>query len=127
MQTITSDVNWVTVMVGALVSFIVGSFWYGELLFGRKWRQGLGTAAVPGRKLPPLLAVEAIACLVLAWLIVVLAPISLWLAGLAAVALSVAIKSNGLFSGKSVYAVMVESTYVLVKAGIVIIVYQIFK
>jgi hypothetical protein len=127
MESILTDVNWVTVLVGALVSFVVGSFWYGDFLFGRKWRQGLGTAAVQGRTMPLLLFVEAVSCLLLAWLMVVTADISIWLAVLAAVAMSVAIKANGMFSGKTIYAIAVESSYILIKAVVVIITYQIFK
>lgn len=127
MDAILNDVNWVVVLVGAIVSFIVGSIWYSPMLFGNGWRKGLGVAAVPGRSLGGLLVVEAIACLVFAWLIVLTLESSMALAVLAAIVVAFVTKSNSLFSGKSLYATAVESAYVLVKAAIVIVTYQIFK
>lgn len=36
------DVNWLAVVVAAVVSMIVGSFWYSPLMFGNAWMKLLG-------------------------------------------------------------------------------------
>lgn len=127
MDPILAGVDWVAVVVGAIVAFVVGAIWYSPMMFGNKWRQGLGTAAVPNRPLGPLLLVEAIACFLLAWLTVLLAGSSLALAIFAAIAISATVKANSLFGGKSLYAVSVEAAYVLAKVAVVLVAYQVFK
>jgi hypothetical protein len=127
MEYIFSGVDWLAVVVGAFAAFILGSAWFGEHLFGKKWRQGLGTPAVPNRAMGPLLAVEAVACLLQAWLVILLMPVSAWLAALAAVTLAASIKSNDLFAGKSHYTVAVDAGYVLAKVVVIVIAYQLFN
>ncbi len=38
----TANVNIVAVLVAALVTFILGAFWYSPLLFARQWMQAQG-------------------------------------------------------------------------------------
>ncbi len=127
MDVIFNGVDWVVVVVGAIISFVLGSVWYSNTMFGEKWRKGLGTPAVAGRALGPLLAIEAVACFLFAWLLVVTAAYSTAFAIFTAIVISVAIKSNGMFNGKTVYAVAVESGYILAKAAVIIIIFQIFN
>lgn len=124
MQTILVDVNWLAVVVGSVISFIVGAIWYAPSFFGTKWKQGLGTPAVPNRPMVQSLLVEAVSCFLLAWLLALLVPYSIWLAVLAALTAAVAVKANDMFSGKSNYTIATETGYMLVKAAIVILVLQ---
>ena len=41
MVELTQNVNWMAVIVGALLAFFVGWAWYSPKLFGKRWAQGL--------------------------------------------------------------------------------------
>ncbi len=41
MATVFSNINWLSVIVAAVSSFLVGGIWYGPL-FGRAWMQAFG-------------------------------------------------------------------------------------
>jgi hypothetical protein len=34
-----ASVNWIAVLVAAISSFVLGSFWYSPLLFSKRWQQ----------------------------------------------------------------------------------------
>jgi hypothetical protein len=42
MNELTTDVSWTGVIVGAVVSFLVGWLWFSPKLFGTKWAEGVG-------------------------------------------------------------------------------------
>jgi len=49
----TLDINWLAVLVAAVVTFVLGGVWYGPL-FGRAWRTAEGQAEPqPGRQKHP--------------------------------------------------------------------------
>lgn len=51
----TLDINWLAVLVAAVVTFVLGGVWYGPL-FGRVWRAAEGRAEPqPGRQKHPAL------------------------------------------------------------------------
>jgi heme/copper-type cytochrome/quinol oxidase subunit 1 len=41
MVELTQNVNWMAVIVGALLAFFAGWAWYSPKLFGKRWAQGL--------------------------------------------------------------------------------------
>ena len=127
MQEIFTDVNWVAIIVGAVVAFILGWVWYSPIMFSETWKQGIGTPVVPNRPMVPLLIVQFVGSLLFAWALVVALQSSLELAILVAVATAALIKANGLFAGKSMAAIAIESSYVLAQAVIMILVAQLFN
>ena len=67
MAELTSNVNWLAVIVGAVVAYGFGFVWYG-MLFGKRWAAGLGIR-VPD-KLPVMaMGIQALGTFLLAWLI----------------------------------------------------------
>jgi hypothetical protein len=66
-------VNYLAVLVAAVVVFILGWLWYSPLLFFKPWMRARGmdpTAAMAGAKMPGgKLAIEFLRCLVLAYVI----------------------------------------------------------
>ena len=42
MNEIITDVNWLAVVVSAILSFMLGALWYSPLMFGKKWAEGVG-------------------------------------------------------------------------------------
>lgn len=120
MQELTVGVNWVAVVVGAVAAFVVGALWYSPSLFGNKWRQGLGNGAYTWPMGLALLG-QAIACFLFAWVLALIYPQSLGLAILVSLLLAGATKANGLFSGKSRYAIVTESGYVVAQAVVILL------
>ena len=42
MSLLSPNVNYLTILVAAIISFILGLLWYSSLLFGQIWRKELG-------------------------------------------------------------------------------------
>ena len=62
------DLNWLAVIVGALIYFALGALWYSPVLFGRQWQRSIGwdpEQALPEMK-PTTYLVPLIAFLVMA-------------------------------------------------------------
>jgi Protein of unknown function (DUF1761) len=66
-------VNYLAVLVAAVVVFILGWLWYSPLLFYKPWMRARGldpAAAMAGAKMPVgKLAIELVRCIVLAFII----------------------------------------------------------
>jgi hypothetical protein len=63
-----SAINWLAVIVGAAIYFVLGALWYAPFLFGRAWQRSIGwdpTLKPPEMK-PATYAVPAVAYLVMA-------------------------------------------------------------
>jgi hypothetical protein len=69
-----SDVNWLAVIVGGLVYFALGGFWYSPAGFGKTWMRAVGmTMPAEGERPGPAiyiapLVVDLIAAVATAWL-----------------------------------------------------------
>lgn len=37
-----SDLNWLAVLVGAVIYFVLGALWYSPMLLGRPWQRSIG-------------------------------------------------------------------------------------
>ena len=121
MEPLIVNVNWIAVVVGAVVAYALGALWYSDKMFGKQWREGSGTPVVANRPIAPSMLAQAVATFLLAWVIGVTETTnSLALAILVALTASILIKANGLFAGKTTFAIFVESSYVLVMAAVMI-------
>ncbi len=127
MQAILADVSWVVVLVATAVSFLLGWLWYSPFLFVEAWKKGIGSPAVPNRPMMPIMVVQLVATFLFSWAIAAALESSMALAILVAVSTAALLKAGGLFNGKSMAAVAVESSYVLVQAAIVILTAQILS
>lgn len=123
MSEITTNVNWIATMVGAVISFGLGWLWYSSKLFGRKWAEGV-RLSLEDTSAPPAMAMvtQATATFLLAWVVGVTAVndalFTMILITLTIVALLV---SGGLFAKKSNYALATEAGYIVVMVVIMII------
>ncbi len=128
MDEIILNVNWVAVIVGAIVSFLLGWLWYSPKLFGVKWAEGAGVSLDKASAMPAgAMAAQAIGMFLYAWVVGVTAKnealLTIILIMLALVFLTAA---GGKFSQKSNYAIVTESGFVVMMTIVMIIVQGIF-
>ena len=122
MSELTTNVNWVAVVVGAVLAFLLGWLWYSPKLFGEKWAEGVRISFDSGGPLPAALIVQAVGTLLLAWVIgVTAANNALATAILIVFTIAVLVVAGGMFSKKSSYAIMTEAGYIVAMALIMIV------
>ncbi len=123
MEILLTDVDWLAVVVGAVVAFILGWAWYSPKLFGTKWAEGskVNMKAAGEMSMLPMVA-QGAATFLLAWAIGVTEALGAFpLAILFGLAASGLIKANGLFAQKNNYAVMTETGFVLAMVAVMIL------
>ncbi len=120
-----SNVNWLAVSVGTVLSFLVGWLWYSPKLFGRKWAEGSGVALDSANEMPVFAMLTQLAGLLLLALVIGITATSdaLITALLAILAAATLIASAGGFVNKSCYAIVIDFFYIIV-VGVVMIVCQ---
>ena len=125
MGDVAANVNWIAVVVGTVVSFLLGGLWYSPALFGKKWAAGVGVDLGTASSMPGVaLAAQLAATFSLAWLIGLAVDRHGFLVDVLIVAMPVLfIVSNGLFAKKSGYAIAVEAGFI-VAMGLVMNVVQ---
>jgi len=64
------DVNWLAVLVAAIVKFAIGGVWYSPVAFGPRWGRivGVSPEAFKTRMMPAMIT-DLIASLVMAWIL----------------------------------------------------------
>ena len=123
MAELTTGVNWLAVGVGTVIAFMLGAAWYSPKMFGTKWAEGVGLKLESGAT-PPMAAMltQLVATFSLAWVIGVLAVShALFTAILVVLTLVAMIAANGMFAGKSNYAIATECGFMSVLSVIMII------
>jgi len=115
---ITANVNWLAVIVGAIVAFLIGWLWYSPMLFGKKWAEGNGVALGSASSMPVAAMVsQAIGLLLMSWFVGVTAASNALLTFiLAVVAFTVFAISGALFIKKPRYVIGVDAGYLIVAA-----------
>ena len=117
-------VNWLAVVAGSVVAFLVGWLWYSKL-FGKIWMEGSNLPANAADDVPVVALVTNFVALFLMALVVGITATSnaLITAVLAILAVAVYAASMGGFVKKSRTAILIDFSYVVV-AGVVMIVAQ---
>lgn len=120
-----SNVNWLAVVVGAVLSFLAGWLWYSPILFGKKWAEGSRVELGSADDMPKLaMGAQALALLLISTLIGITAGANALMAAIVAIlgiaAFSVSV---GGFVKKNNYAMMVDGGYVIA-FGIIMIAVQ---
>jgi len=122
MESLIINVNWVAVVVGAVIAFILGWLWYSDKMFGKKWKAGIGVPVVVSKPMIRSIVAQAGATFLLAWVIGVTATTnSFALAILIGLTCAGLIKANGLFAGKTITAIAIETSYVIVMVAVMIV------
>ncbi len=113
MSELTTGVSWLAVIAGAIISFLLGYFWYSPTLFGTKWAEGSRVALNTADKMPVgAMVAQGLGLLLMSWFVGVTANSNaLFTVILATVAFTVLQFSGNAFSGKSSYARLVDAGY----------------
>ena len=127
MNEITDNVNWLAVIVGAIVAFLLSLIWYSPKLFGTRWAEGVGINLDDSGPSALAMVIQFVATFLLAWIIGVTAVANALLSAILIVLTIVCLMvASGLFSQKSRYAITTEAGFVVVMAVIMIICQGIF-
>lgn len=120
-----ATLNWLAVIVGAVLSFLAGWLWFSPMLFGVKWAEGSRVELGTADEMPKLaMAAQGIALLLISTLIgLTAASGSLFTAIVAILGIAAFSVSIGAFVKKTNYALMVDGGYVIA-FGIIMIVVQ---
>jgi len=126
MESLITDINWLAVVVGAVVAYILGAVWYSDKFFAQKWKAGIGTPAVADTPMMYGMVSQAFGTFFLAWVIgVTQRTDSVALAVLVALTIATLIKANGFFAGKTKYAISVEVGFVLVMVLVMLLAHKV--
>ncbi len=124
MAEIMTGVNWLAVIVGAVVAFLIGWLWYSPKLFGTKWAAGSRVDLGSATSMPVgAMVAQFVGLFLMSWFVgVTAASNALLTVVLATVAFTVLNYSGGSFSGKSDYAKAVDAGYWIVALVVMILV-----
>ena len=127
MEEITTNVSWLAVIVGAIVSFLVGWAWYGPL-FGKKWAEGVGVELGNAQNMPMgAMGLQMLGLLLMSWFVAVTAASNLLLTViLGTVAFTVMGMSGAMFRRQSNYSRNVDAGYWIVALVVMIVCNGIF-
>lgn len=120
-----ANVNWLAVIVGTVVSFLVGWAWYSSMLFGKKWAEGSGVELGDAKDMPVMaMASNLVGLFLLALVVGITATQDMLITAIVAIlACAIFVFSMGGYVKKSSYAMIVDLLYIVV-AGIVMIICQ---
>jgi len=129
MGELIAGVNFVGVIVGAVMAFLLGWLWYSPMLFGRKWAEGVGVEMGTADTMPAGAMISQFIGLVLvSWLVGVTAVSNALLTILlAAVAFALLGYAGGMFRKNSGYARMTDAGYLVASVIVMIICQGIFR
>ena len=122
MEQFLSTIEWGTAGVSFLLAYVLGWVWYSPVMFMKKWMAGKGAGVVEHPMWMSVLA-QAGATFLLAVIInIFMAYDNLPMSVLVTLTIAGFIKANGMFAGKTKYAVIVETMYVIVMGALMILV-----
>lgn len=123
MGELVNGVNFLGVVVGAVVSFLLGWLWYSPKLFGPKWAEGVGVEMGTANDMPVgAMVFQILGLFLMSWLVgVTTVSNALFTIILAVIAFAVLGYSGGMFRKNSAYARGTDAGYLLACAVVMII------
>ena len=125
MLELSHNVNWISVAIGFVLSFLLGWLWYSPKWFGPTWAEGVGVSMAEGSALPKAaMLTQAFATFGLSWVFAITVRNDAFaIIALIMVTLMLFIFSNGKYAQKNNAAIMIEVGYIAAM-GIVMLVCQ---
>jgi len=114
LEALVTNVNWLAVGVGTIISYLFASFWYSPLVFGSKWAHGVGLKewTQDGFSFYALVC-QFFAILLLAWInSLIMGNGSLVFIFLISLTIFFFVLTANLMSDNSNYSSLVEATFV---------------
>ena len=67
------EVNWIAILVAALLSFVLGGIWYSPVLFGKAWQReaGLTDEQLKNANMAKIFGLTFVLCVLAAWMFAV--------------------------------------------------------
>ncbi len=129
MEEITADISWLGVIVGAVVSFLVGWLWFSPRLFGKRWAEDMGVELGDASEMPmQAMGAQALGLLLMSWFVGVTAKSDALLTViLATLAFGVLAYAGTLFGRASSRAANINLGYWIVALVIMVICQGLFR
>ena len=121
MESEFANLNWLAVIVGAVLSFGLGMLWFSPVMFGKGWSAGMQNLQPPEK--PPIMAMvlQLLGTFLLALVIGITATNdALITAVLAILSVMILMAGNALFKQNAGYTVAVDAGYTLAMGVIMI-------
>lgn len=122
MEEVITDINWLAVIVGFVISYVLGGIWYYKSVFGAKWASGVGLD--PSAEFKPTAAAtitQALGTFGLSWVVGITAKNDqLITLILVAVTLVLLMAANAFFIQKSAYARHTEAGFIVAMVVIMV-------
>lgn len=116
------SVDWLGVVVGAVVAFLVGWAWYSPMLFGKQWAAGNGVPLGTAASMPmAAMGTQALGLLLVAWVIDLLKG-NWWAIALVAIAFGVLQASGQMFAKRNTTVTWLDFAYLVVAVLVMAIV-----
>jgi hypothetical protein len=128
MAEIIANVNWLAVVVGAVVAYLLGMLWYSPKLFGTIWAAGVGVSFDDASGLPVMAMItQAVGTFLLAWVVgVTAASNALLTIILIVVAMVTLMAAGGMYAKESGKVIAINTGFVVAMTIIMIVCQGIF-
>jgi hypothetical protein len=123
-----ANINWLAVVVGAIVAYLAGWLWHSPHLFGTKWAEGSGVQLGSASSMPIFAMVSQLVAILLLALVVGITETMNALYTIILVILTVVVFaiSLGAFVRKRGSALAIDAGYIIVAGAIMVIAQAIF-
>ncbi len=123
MNELTTNINWIAVILGAVVAFVLGWIWYSPKVFGTKWAEGVGVSLGESTGIPvAAMLTQAIATFFLSWVVGITAANNvLMMMILITMTIALLMIAGSFFTKKSNYAIATETGFVVAMVVVMII------
>ena len=127
MEEITANVNWLAVVVGAVLAFALGWFWYSKMAFGPKWAAAHGVDVNDPAMPVEAMVAQAAGTFLLAWVVgVTAAGEALMTFILIILAIAVLVYAGNLFARKGGEVALIDAGYIVAMGVILFVVQAVF-
>ena len=128
MSELTTDISWLSVISGFVLSFLLGWAWFSTKMFGTKWAEGVGAKLNDVNQMSTsAMGLQAIGTFLLSWFVGVMAAHSYLSTTILVTLTFMALNAGaGKFSHKSNYAICTEILFLPAMVIIMIICEHVF-
>jgi hypothetical protein len=122
MEAFIAQIAWTPVLVSTVSAYLLGWAWYSPVMFYKKWMEGKGGNVVSHPMWMPMSAQLGATFLLAIIVNIFMTYDNVIMSVLVGLTIAGFIKANGLYSGKSKWAISVETLYVLAMVVLMLVV-----